>query len=575
MNTPFKREKDNYTLYGTLFGFLFPIGSTIIDSINSYGSLTVENVLKVQTDNPLIWVIDTAPFWLGLFARLAGIRQDQLLEQKHAAVKDIATFPNENPFPTLRVSLSGEVLYSNMPGIKFLESRGLRVGDMMPESFLIPIQGLSTHNPTETVEGRHGDRVFIYNMVYIPKREYINIYSSDITDRKLQELELIKTKEKAEEASRAKSEFLSRMSHELRTPMNAILGFTQLLKMDSDQPLTNLQEDNVGRIYSAGKHLLELINEVLDIAAVESRNIKLSTETVDIALIMDEVLSISKSLANEKDVSIECQEYAHGNYFIEIDPLRFKQVVLNLVSNAIKYNRPNGTVAISYEKQKNGMIRLGVKDTGYGIPNDQKHKLFQPFERLNIKPELIEGTGIGLTISRQLIEMMKGTVGFESVVGEGSYFFIDLPLSDKAPELCHATENSDLIQPSSIENNRKKILYIEDTLENIELVRQILTCNRPHIELAIALNAHDGIKIAQSLVPDLILMDIHLPGLGGRDAFNSLQTISMVKHIPVIALISDAMSSDIENTLNMGFHSYITKPVDIENFINTIDGALP
>jgi signal transduction histidine kinase len=379
-------------------------------------------------------------------------------------------------------------------------------------------------------------------------------------------------KKVAEKANLSKSDFLSRMSHELRTPMNAILGFSQLMELDVKNVLTKKHKENLSYITSAGKHLLELINEVLDLAKIESEGMEVSVERVDIIPITDNVISISKPLAAEKSVSLEYQKIPKGSCFIKADPLRFKQIILNLISNAIKYNKPNGSVIVSFEEQDNDMMRLGIRDTGHGIAEDKKDKLFKPFERFDVNTEHIEGTGIGLTITKKLIELMGGTIGVESTIGEGSFFYIDIPVSIQA--YSSQTEDRDEPDKSSLTDyHKKKILYIEDIPANVSLVKQILD-SRQEIKLLSAQTAQDGIELAQVEIPDLILMDIHLPEMDGLTAFKKLQTINETKNIPTIALTADAMDGDIKKALNMGFKDYITKPIDVPSFLNTIDEIL-
>jgi signal transduction histidine kinase len=235
---------------------------------------------------------------------------------------------------------------------------------------------------------------------------------------------LLTAKELAESANSAKSIFLSKMSHELRTPIHAILGFTQLLQMDTKNPLADYQQENMGNVYSAGNHLLELINEVLVLSKFETGNNQLSIKRVDMVPIVDSVISISQPLANERNISLKYEEIPCGSCFVEIDTLRFKQAVLNLISNAIKHNKPNGSVIVSFEKSENDRVRIGIRDTGYGIGDDKKNKIFQPFERLGKETEEIEGTGIGLAISKQFIESMGGVIGFESIYQEGAFFIL-------------------------------------------------------------------------------------------------------------------------------------------------------
>jgi signal transduction histidine kinase len=333
--------------------------------------------------------------------------------------------------------------------------------------------------------------------------------------RRKTEIERLEAKDLAEKASRAKSEFLARMSHELRTPMNSILGFTQLLALDNENPLLDYQKENLERVSSAGNHLLNLISEVLDLSKIESGSSDIDLKTVDFVTIVDNAISISHAIADQRSISIKYEKIPEVSCFVEADPLRLKQVVLNLISNSIKYNFDEGSVVVSFEKLMNGNIRLGIRDTGCGISDDNKEKIFIPFERFHEDLETIEGTGIGLTISKQFVELMGGTIGFDSTAGEGSFFYIDFPISVKTSLPIQQENESNIDRPRIIEDRiKKKILYVEDIPANVDLVQQILDY-RPNIELVSSANALDGIKAAQSHLPDLILMDIHLPGMDG------------------------------------------------------------
>ena len=423
------------------------------------------------------------------------------------------------------------------------------------------------------LEVQQGNETFEFDIVNVPEMPYLNIYGSNITKRKIAENNIMIAKESAEKANQAKTDFLTHISHELRTPMNAILGFTELVSMDSINPLPNYQKEKLNQVTASGKHLLKLINEMLDLSTVESGNLKITIKIIDIIPIVDEVISTCQSLAEQNEITIAHEIFTEDKFFVQADENRLKQVVLNLVSNAIKYNKPNGKVFISYAKQKKPQIRLVIKDSGYGIPENDQDKVFKPFQRFHTNNANIEGTGIGLSISKQLVELMSGSIGFESTQDKGSHFYIDLPLSNDALAQKELEIHKKTLTANKEPNKHKKILYIEDVLVNIKLVGHILSL-RKNISFLSATQASEGIDIAKSEMPDLILMDLRLPDMDGITAFKKLQSINEVKNIPVIALTANAMEGEAEKALGLGFEDYITKPFDIKIFLKAIDKFL-
>ncbi len=393
----------------------------------------------------------------------------------------------------------------------------------------------------------------------------------DISERKQYERAIIAAKDEAERANNAKSEFLSSMSHELRTPMNAILGFGQLLEIDDG--LNEDQADCVDEMLKAGRHLLELINEVLDLSKIESGNINLSLEPLSCSELIGECLALVKPIAQMKGITIN--DGAIGSYLIRADRTRLKQVLLNLLSNAIKYNRPQGEVSVQVMAHQ-GFVRMSVSDTGYGIPAARQQEVFQPFSRLGAEDTDVEGTGIGLTISRRLMEMMGGSIDMESEEERGSRFWIELPevVSEQGGLGNDAEQPAMTAKATSGGESLHTVLYIEDNPANIRLVSQILGKN-PQLRLITAHTPELGLELASARHPELILLDINLPGMDGYQVLSVLRSLGSTKKTPVIAISANATPRDVERGVVAGFAEYITKPIDIRHFLETVDRLLP
>ncbi|MBU1224226.1 MAG: PAS domain-containing protein [Gammaproteobacteria bacterium] len=393
----------------------------------------------------------------------------------------------------------------------------------------------------------------------------------DVTERVEVEQALMALSEEADRANRAKSDFLSSMSHELRTPMNAILGFGQLMEYDAALPEEH--QDNVQEILRAGRHLLELINEVLDLAKVESGHIDLSLEPVEVCPIVEECLGLVGPLADQRDIQLSHKGLKGAA--VRADRTRLKQALLNLLSNAIKYNRDKGSVHIEIQLEDTDRLRIRVTDSGPGIPAARLAELFQPFNRLVAEYSDIEGTGIGLTITRRIVELMGGSVDVESELGVGSTFWIELPLeSAPASVRTHTGAPVDGTVPLPyIEAAQHTVLYIEDNPANIKLVAQILG-RRPHIHLLTAHTPELGIELALARRPELILLDINLPGMDGYQVLEIFKADARLKAIPVVAITANAMSRDIERGKAAGFVDYLTKPLNVGHFHRAVDACL-
>jgi len=394
----------------------------------------------------------------------------------------------------------------------------------------------------------------------------------DITENKFQQLNLEIAKEEAEKANKAKSEFLSSMSHELRTPLNAILGFSQLLMLDEIQPLTLDQKENTEQIIQGGEHLLKLINDVLDLAKIESGNVDYSLEPISVKDLISDVLALVQPIISNYKVEIEsdCQCKDAGDVIIYADFLRTKQILLNLISNAAKYNKKDGRIQVCCNIVFNEQLRITVTDEGKGISHKMQGELFKPFSRLGAENSNIEGTGIGLVVCKELIESMNGRIGFESEVGQGSSFWIELPLSVSITEETYdVAEEQKHIFPT-LEGT---VLYIEDSPANLKLM-EVLILRTEGLQLLTATTAEEGLDIAEEKQPNIILMDINLPNMSGIEAVKHLKNNPKTSCIPVLALSAAATTDNISQSKDVGFEQYLTKPMDVNDILDSIYNIL-
>jgi len=433
------------------------------------------------------------------------------------------------------------------------------------------------HESGNTIRNKSGEVLHMLGLV------------QDITEKKKTEKSLIDARDEAERVNIEKSKFLSSMSHELRTPMNAIMGFSQLLKITKSNPLNNNQENNVDEIMMAGKHLLGLINEVLELSIIESGDIELSFDNVSLTEIINESLQLIQPLAKKRgidiiiiknNIPIDMDELFENQVNICLDKIRFKQIMINLLSNAVKYNNENGTITLDCNTLEAGVFRISITDTGNGLSVEKQEKLFIPFNRLGFEQSEIEGAGIGLVLTKRLVKLMGGEINVNSKEGVGSTFWIELPL--------HPVDHDDNIKKSSSDEflsgtlhlqdkgNTEKlrsVLYIEDNPANLRLVEQILKC-LPNTKMWSAPEALLGIDLVMEHIPDLILLDINLPGMDGYEVINKLRSSDVSRHIPIIAVSANAMPNDIQKGMDAGFNAYITKPVDVKKLLDVVEAEL-
>jgi PAS domain S-box-containing protein len=384
----------------------------------------------------------------------------------------------------------------------------------------------------------------------------------DLTERIKMEKGIYASKEEAEKANLAKSDFLSKMSHELRTPLNGILGFSQLLELEAT--LTKDQRLYVQEIMKGGLHLLSLINEILDLSRIETGRLKISNETVEINKIINDCINLIAHSTKSKDIQIINKLNNTNEVYIYSDPIRIKQVILNLLENAIRYNQPHGEIIIEFECKDEYLI-IHVIDTGIGISKSDQELIFEPFYRVNNGNT--EGTGIGLSLVKQFVILLGGKFGVESRVGEGSDFWVSFPVvNTNKGNPTNFMEGERIFVP---EMKEKKILYIEDNPSNLILVSQIIK-SVPEFTLLSSPTGQEGIRLALTNPIDLILLDMNLPDLNGYEVMRLLKSSPLTKGIPVIAVSANAMTSDINYALENGFKDYFIKPIEISSFLKDI-----
>lgn len=424
----------------------------------------------------------------------------------------------------------------------------------------------------KTKSGNEITGLFSGELITIGEKKSLLTMLVDISERKLAEAEILKAKSEAEKANLAKSEFLSRMSHELRTPMNSILGFAQLMEMG---PLSPKQQKGVSHILNNGEHLLALINEVLDISGIEAGRQALTLEPLQLAPILKELIDTIQVAAGKREITVSIADTQANDLYALSDRLRLKQVLINLLNNAVKYNKTGGKITVTTSlEQRNELekmqVRISITDTGNGIKPEDIGKLFQPFERIGADKTETEGTGLGLMVVKKLTEAMGGKVGVHSILNEGTTFWIELQLAERSD--CTEIQKRDThVQAAPTITKDNTVLYIEDNRSNIELVEAILSEHRPNVRLVTSMFGKQTLELIREHKPAMVLLDLDLPDVQGLEVLQELMTTDSVKNTPVIIISADAMPFQIEKLMGAGAVAYITKPLDVFQFMKTID----
>ncbi|MGG0719986.1 PAS domain S-box protein [Robertmurraya massiliosenegalensis] len=592
-----KEELQEQTIYNNIINFVREDGTPLeLEKYPIYQTLTTGNmvtgeIIGIKHQEHTTWVSmntklleslenDQGPKVLFTMTDITKQKEQEIMLREVNALN--STIMNSLPLGMIMIDNNYHIMALNKPFCTMFNLKD-SLSDFIGENIEQYREGIykNTEWEVERVKDIYSRKKPNVDEVELPdkrilERRYFPFYMDgelkghlwtfeEISERKQMERGIIQSKEEAVKANLIKSEFLSKMSHELRTPLNGILGFAQLLELDTT--LSKQQQDFVQEILIGGRHLLNLINEVLDLSRIETGKIKISNEPIEIQTVLNECINLISSAADKKNIHVinkldECTDIC-----VKIDQVRIRQVILNLLDNAIKYNNKNGEMMITCEVKKHNVF-IHVIDNGFGISDAEQQQIFEPFYR-GEHPH-IEGTGIGLSLVRQLIHLMGGEVGVESRIGEGSDFWFSLPiLSSLYVKQIHSLDNHG-IAPLSYE---KRVLYIEDNFANLQLVSEILqTING--ITLLSAMRGDEGIQVALDQLPDLILLDLHLPDMHGFDVFEQLKANQRTAQIPVIALSANAMLDDIQLALRKGFEEYITKPIEVQSFLRKISTYL-
>ena len=502
-------------------------------------------------------------------------------------LESVATHANDAILITQAEPIDGDgprILYANPA---FLRTTGYTLEDVLGKTPRI-LQGPDTERAprdairkalerwrpivVELLNYRKDGTAFWVELSIVPVADATGYFTHwvsiqrDITDRRRTVEALQAVKDEAEAANRAKSEFLSRMSHELRTPLNAIMGFTQILQLD---PAAAPHRPIVDEVYSAGKRLLSLINEVLDISRVEAGGLAMSLEPVSLVEVVRESLNLLAPLAERRNIRLECEPPAVPPVCVLADRQRLGQVLLNLLSNAVKYSREGDSVTVS-GTAGGGRVCVRVADTGPGLPPDKLARLFKPFDRLGAEATGVEGTGLGLAHSKRLVEAMDGTMGAQCEPGSGCTFWFELPAATPPPEDLPAPPDSVL---AAAPPGSHLVLYVEDNPANIRVV-ELALAHRPGVRLMSAMQGGLGADLAAQHRPDLVLLDLHLPDLGGEEVLRRLRDDPNTRGTPVVVLSADATPHQVARLRAAGASDYLTKPLDLRDLLRVVDAAL-